>query len=256
MKWIGICLAIVLLALPGAQGEEPKKEPTVKEKYDALVKDFTAKQTEIAAEYRKAEEADRPAILKRYRSLGKEWADKFIKLAEDNASDPAAADALSWVVSNAAGSEVYQKALDQLLSKFPDHASIERICATLARSDSPDAEKALRKIMEKASKQNIKAAATLALAKSLATRTDSLGDKPAEADKVAAEAEKQFAAAIALYKDNERQRSAAEKDLKAIKTLRVGKEAPEIRAPDLDGKEFKLSDYRGKVVLLDFWGDW
>ena len=25
---------------------------------------------------------------------------------------------------------------------------------------------------------------------------------------------------------------------------------------DLDGVEFKLSDYRGKVVFLDFWGDW
>ena len=41
-----------------------------------------------------------------------------------------------------------------------------------------------------------------------------------------------------------------------LRTIRVGKEAPEIKAPDLDGKEFKLSDYRGKVVLLDFWGHW
>jgi hypothetical protein len=24
----------------------------------------------------------------------------------------------------------------------------------------------------------------------------------------------------------------------------------------LGGKEFKLSDYRGKVILLDFWGFW
>ena len=23
-----------------------------------------------------------------------------------------------------------------------------------------------------------------------------------------------------------------------------------------DGVKFKLSDYRGKVVVLDFWGDW
>jgi cytochrome oxidase Cu insertion factor (SCO1/SenC/PrrC family) len=33
----------------------------------------------------------------------------------------------------------------------------------------------------------------------------------------------------------------------------VGSVAPEIAAVDQDGKEFKLSDYRGKVVLLDFW---
>jgi hypothetical protein len=256
MKWIGGCLAIVLLALPAANGEEPKKEPTVKEKYSELLKDFGAKQKEIADSYQKAKEEERPAILKKYRSLGKDWADKFYKLAEDNLADPVAADALSWVVQNATGSEFVQKAMDRLLDKFPDHSSIERICATLGRNDSKDAEKALRKIVEKASKPNIKAAATLALAKNLAMQTDALGDKPAEGDKVAAEAEKQFAAAIELYKDNAAQKSAAEKELKAIKTLRVGKEAPEIKAPDLDGKDFKLSDYRGKVVLLDFWGNW
>lgn len=36
----------------------------------------------------------------------------------------------------------------------------------------------------------------------------------------------------------------------------VGQEAPEIEGKDLDGVEFKLSDYRGKVVMLDFYGDW
>jgi cytochrome oxidase Cu insertion factor (SCO1/SenC/PrrC family) len=32
-----------------------------------------------------------------------------------------------------------------------------------------------------------------------------------------------------------------------------GNRAPEIEGKDADGKHFKLSDYRGKVVLLDFW---
>lgn len=36
----------------------------------------------------------------------------------------------------------------------------------------------------------------------------------------------------------------------------MGMEAPDIVGVDLDGVEFKLSDYRGKVVFLDFWGDW
>ena len=30
----------------------------------------------------------------------------------------------------------------------------------------------------------------------------------------------------------------------------------EIEGVDLDGVPFRLSDYRGKVVFLDFWGDW
>ena len=36
----------------------------------------------------------------------------------------------------------------------------------------------------------------------------------------------------------------------------LNKEAPEIEGVDIDGKKFKLSDYRGKVVVLDFWGNW
>jgi hypothetical protein len=38
--------------------------------------------------------------------------------------------------------------------------------------------------------------------------------------------------------------------------LVVGCEAPEIKGVDHDGKQFRLSDYRGKVVLLPFWGFW
>lgn len=38
--------------------------------------------------------------------------------------------------------------------------------------------------------------------------------------------------------------------------LAIGKVAPEIEAEDVYGVPLKLSDYRGKVVVLDFWGDW
>ena len=41
-----------------------------------------------------------------------------------------------------------------------------------------------------------------------------------------------------------------------LENLRIGMVAPDIVAKDLDGVEFKLSDYRGKVVVLDFWGNW
>jgi hypothetical protein len=36
----------------------------------------------------------------------------------------------------------------------------------------------------------------------------------------------------------------------------VGDMAPDISGVDIDGIPFKLSDYRGKVVMLDFWGLW
>ncbi len=40
------------------------------------------------------------------------------------------------------------------------------------------------------------------------------------------------------------------------RNLVVGKIAPDVEAEDVDGTTFKLSDYRGKVVVLDFWGHW
>ena len=41
-----------------------------------------------------------------------------------------------------------------------------------------------------------------------------------------------------------------------IQHLSVGRPAPEISGRDVSGKAFKLSDYRGKVVVVDFWGHW
>jgi hypothetical protein len=41
-----------------------------------------------------------------------------------------------------------------------------------------------------------------------------------------------------------------------LRHLSVGRTAPEIEGEDLDGKKFKLSDYRGKVVVLSFWAFW
>ena len=38
--------------------------------------------------------------------------------------------------------------------------------------------------------------------------------------------------------------------------LAVGQEAPDFTTKDTDGIEFKLSDYRGKVVVIDDWGFW
>jgi hypothetical protein len=48
----------------------------------------------------------------------------------------------------------------------------------------------------------------------------------------------------------------AKADLHEIRHLSVGKEAPDIDGVDEDGKRFRLSDYRGKVVLLYFWSEY
>lgn len=49
-------------------------------------------------------------------------------------------------------------------------------------------------------------------------------------------------------------------DLKTIydnnKLLEVGEMAPDIELPQVDGSILKLSDLRGKIVLIDFWASW
>ncbi len=42
-----------------------------------------------------------------------------------------------------------------------------------------------------------------------------------------------------------------------VKTrLQIGMKAPDILAKDLDGNDIRLSDYLGRVVVINFWGDW
>lgn len=44
--------------------------------------------------------------------------------------------------------------------------------------------------------------------------------------------------------------------LKSIIATAIGKTAPDFTQPDADGVLVKLSDFRGKYVLIDFWASW
>ena len=57
-------------------------------------------------------------------------------------------------------------------------------------------------------------------------------------------------AGIGSYSDN------AERTLYEIDNLQIGMQAPDFEAIDSGGAKFKLSDYRGKVTVVDFWGFW
>ena len=48
----------------------------------------------------------------------------------------------------------------------------------------------------------------------------------------------------------------AKAELFELDRLGVGRIAPQIEGEDLDGRKMKLDDYRGKVVVLVFWGTW
>lgn len=38
--------------------------------------------------------------------------------------------------------------------------------------------------------------------------------------------------------------------------IEIGKKAPEITMPKVDGSSFSLSTLKGKLVLIDFWATW
>jgi len=279
------------------------------------------KRRELAAEYNKAPADEKKKVLERYNAVGKEFADKFLKLAEDNPKDPVATDAVFWVLQNASGGDAYEKAVTKvkaliaeapiadvpgklkslraappavaeavaaraekeakdpkavdltawvathavgspagqkaaktMVEKHPDHPEIPQVCQMLGRAENGEA--LLKSVLEKSTKPANKAAAALTLGESVVDKVDDLDDKPAEADKLAAQGEKYLTTAAELLKDNPEQKKEAESMLNALRHIRVGKTPPDIQGPDLDGKAFKLSDYRGKVVLLDFWGNW
>jgi thiol-disulfide isomerase/thioredoxin len=48
----------------------------------------------------------------------------------------------------------------------------------------------------------------------------------------------------------------AKRALFELRNLRIGKAPPDFEGEDLNAAKVRLSDYRGKVVVLDFWATW
>lgn len=65
----------------------------------------------------------------------------------------------------------------------------------------------------------------------------------------------QFELLVERYPDHKLGVRAAGKVF-AAENLQIGMEVPDIVGVDVDGKPLKLSDYAGKVAVIDFWGFW
>lgn len=46
------------------------------------------------------------------------------------------------------------------------------------------------------------------------------------------------------------------KQMASVKPISIGHQAPDFTTGGIDGKPVKLSDYKGKYVMLDFWASW
>src|SRR5262249_31443832 len=216
---------------------------------------------------------------------------KFLDLAEKHPNDPIALDALTkavWQVNTTpwpvevVGEDTARARAFELIQR--DHIRSDRLgplCQRVSYGFCQEYETFLRAVLAKNPHKNVQAMACLSLGHFLNTRLQRLDlckDQPElekefaglygkeyladlrrqERGKATKEVETILEQAAADYGDvmlpgGDTVADRARAELFEIRQLGVGKAAPDIEGEDQDGKRFKLSDYSGKVVLLDFW---
>lgn len=247
--------AALLLSVPAivvAQDDTPaagQQDPQAA--YNALAKSFAKEmnkwQTELQDKVKQARASGARLPRSAYRQPTKEFIDSAQEYAQQYAGKEEAVMFLGFILKNASTERNAVKwAVKTLASDHAGSKSIGEIVDYLprvAQMAGRSANSLLDDIADNHSDNDTRAKALLARSRSLLERDDSAG-AIADLEKVKG-----------LTKDEDMLEEAAEA-LVEVKKLAVGSPAPEIEGVDVDGVAFKLSDYRGKVVLLDFWGFW
>jgi hypothetical protein len=218
---------------------------------------------------------------------------KLLELAEKHPKEPWTLDALTHVITQEYWLDNYSshpgwgkdspqaRAIAMLLR---DHLGSDQLGETCKRAQfgfRKECETFLRTALEKSPHRNVQGLACLRLALFLnlrLNRLDLLKDQPDLAKRyeglygkeyletlrqqdraqAMAEIEGLLEQAASKYGDVKMPFAGtvgdtAKTELFELRHLTVGREAPDIEGPDQNGVRFKLSDYRGKVVLLYFW---
>jgi hypothetical protein len=274
------------LPLVVAEGNDQDKPPTPAEQYAALKKEYDAPPGTGAP----ANDEERRKFVGGAYKHHYAVALKFLELAEKHPDDPIALDALTqavWQVNTTwpveiVGEDAARARAFELIQR--DHLGSDKLgplCQRVSWGFCKEYETFLRAVLAKNPHKDVQATACLSLGRFLNNRLqriDLCKEQPdlardfaglygkdylaellrQERDKTLQDIEAVFEQAAQDYgdvklPDGDTIAELAKGELFAIRNLRVGKEAPDIEGEDQDGKRFKLSDYRGKVVLLDFW---
>ena len=225
------------------------------------------------------------ALLEEYEQQGSArlFAQRFLELAERHPEDPAAVDALIWVVENVRGRDNTTRVLKLLKSRHLSSEKLATACRSVARARSPAAEDLLRSALNDSPHQSVKVQACYHLAKLLDAEARLLQQLQAQPELLARvmqyygndygahltgldaaslsrKREQVYETMLEAFPDerirNHTLRELAQRALFAIRHLSVGRPAPEIQGTDVFGEPLRLSDYRGQVVMLTFWGHW
>jgi hypothetical protein len=194
--------------------------------------DFQKSLQPVQQAYAKAKtQQEKDRIVSEFYDSAAPFVARYAKIAQQYPGDNAGMQAMNMVTQNLGILE---------MSKSPAAAK------TLG-----ELTKMLRDLAEHATNESIQAQAGAALGQVLRNMYEKAYEKKdGKAEALYEEAEKTLTAL------SKKQGGRFADALFELQKLSVGKAAPEIEGEDLDGKEFKLSDYRGKVVVLDFWGNW
>lgn len=230
---------------PEAKPTTPQEQfETVKSEYD------DAYQTFVTA-YRSATDDEGRQDARKLMPKADDYAGRISKIAEANPETETAVDALVWVSSSLRGADG-EAATSKLLESYSSNPKVAPIVMMLSYGGPAGTEERLRGLLENES-EPVQAAAKYALGSILIKK-----------DHTSAEAIELLQSVVDDFSETEikfgergiKIAPEAEGELTEATKLQVGMVAPDIEGADLDGVEFKLSEYRGKVVVLDFWGNW
>lgn len=267
----------------GKVPQEESQEPTTpEEKLAAWQKAYAEAAQAYSAALRAAKTPeDRQAAQELAPNMG-EYVEKFMTLAQENPKTPVALQAYTWIVRNGRGSPASREAIQAVMTDFAESEEIgDMLPLVAAGMPSAENEATLQKFINHSPHDSVKAKATVALARMLRQVIDlnermasdeaikeqlsrSLGEKGLEffasAGTDTSRLEDLYQSVLDHYSDlrlgNRTAGQMAEGALFEIRNLAIGKIVPDIEGHDLDEVAFKLSEYRGKIVVLDFWGDW
>ncbi|MFP6905327.1 MAG: hypothetical protein VCG02_08925 [Verrucomicrobiota bacterium] len=247
---------MALLIAPGLNGQDEAAKDSPQDQFQALVSEFQRAQRDLSKAYRAAKTKDEQLGFRRQMStIGVDFTPRFLKLAKDHPSDPTAVEALSWIVTSASrfgGSEAGQ-ALELLAKNHIDDERLGPVSERLRLSNLREAPTFLETVLEKSPHRNVRGQACYSLACQLKKSGARVPGNQQRAEKL-------FERVVAEYADVPARTgtlgTTAGAELFETRNLGIGLVAPDIVGNDLDGVKFKLSDYRGKIVVIDFWGDW
>jgi len=262
-------LAVCLCGLAGALDDKKADEKlTPAEQFKALEKEFNETMTSIQKEFVTAKTGEeKNALRKKFFELRPKYAEKALALATANPKEPVACEAAIFALNMGGGSPVGEKAAELLGSTFVNNPKLKSVLGGLGRN--PNGAKLLKTIQEKTTDKDIKGASAYYIASARLEEADSPPD-----DGSTPSVEKQAAVFkeidaqlnklakdygdVELIEDGGKQKlsKAVEGQLFYLNNLTVGKVLPDSVAQTLDGKKAKISDYRGKVVVLDIWATW